>query len=163
MANKDFTSLKDLEKYLNSNKGQSQLLNQLNIKGALNSEMEKLHKYLLEEMDSHYSSFKPMYYERTGAWIESITISPVKQVGNTFSATITFDDNFAYHPSVTPKGEDGYVPWLMEVGWKDKSHRTPHFDGFSGTNYIKNAVDRWNKTNKFGFTISVYHGNERYI
>ncbi|MCM3274164.1 hypothetical protein [Paenibacillus elgii] len=157
-----FNSVADLNRYLSSSNGQQMLFNQDSIKRALQSEAERLQKYLIEEIDKHLMSYQPIEYHRTGAWLESIRMSPVKRVGNEFIISITFDDQFAYHPSVIG-GEDGYVPWLMEVGWKDHSYSTPHFKGFKGTHYIKNAVERWNRDNKFGFKIRVYHGKERYL
>jgi hypothetical protein len=157
-----FNNLNELAKYV-SGKGASSIINQTNIKAALISEAERLQRYLIEEIDNHFMSFQPQYYHRTGAWLESIRVNPPEQIGNEYSISITFDDNFAYHPSVVPGGEEGYVPWLMEVGWKDRNYETPHFDGFKGTHYIKNAVERWNRDNKFGFEIRVYHGDERYI
>ncbi|WP_010498386.1 hypothetical protein [Paenibacillus elgii] len=157
-----FNNLADLNKFLSSAIGQQLLFNQDSIKRALQSEAERLQKYLIEEIDKHLMSYQPIEYERTGAWLESIRVNPAKRVGNEFSISITFDDQFAYHTSAIG-GEDGYVPWLMEVGWKDHSKQTPHFKGFKGTHYIKNAVERWNQDNKFGFEIRVYHGKERYI
>jgi hypothetical protein len=158
----EIRNIKDLAKYLNSPEGQSKLINQSNIKQALNSEAQRLQTYLVEEINDHLNNFIPEYYHRTGAWLESIRVNPVQQIGNAFIITITFDDEFAYHPSVAG-GDDGYVPWLMEVGWKNHDYKTPHFQGFEGTHYIKKAVERWNADNKFGFHISVYHGDERYI
>jgi hypothetical protein len=159
----DFRSLADIEKHFGSNKGKSELISQENIKSALISETERLQRYLIEEINNHLDNFTPTIYKRTGAWLESIRINPPVLIGDQYSMSITFDDNFAYHPSVVPNGEPGYIPWLMEDGWKDKSYIDPHFDGFSGTHYIKNAVERWNNDNKFGFKITVYHGDEIYI
>lgn len=159
----DIKNIKQLEKYINSHAGTAYVLNDPEIKKNLQSEMNRLQRYLTEEIVRHYNSFTPEYYHRTGAWIESIRVNPIKRDGVGWSISLTFDDDMAYHPSVVPGGEDGYVPWLMEVGWKDRNYETPHFDGFKGTHYIKNAVERWNKNNRFGFTISVYRGNERYL
>lgn len=160
---KKFKNIKDLAAYLNSPQGKSMIIKQTNLVEIINREVHRLYRYLIEEMDKHYASFSPEHYHRTGAWYESIQVHPVRQVGDAFVAKITFVDEFAFHPSVVPGGEDGYVPWLMEVGWKDRSHSTPHFDGFRGTHYIKKAVERWNRDNRLGLTVRVYRGNERYL
>jgi len=157
-----FNNLNELSKYLDSVNGQQSVFNQDSIKRALQSEIERLQKYLIEEINKHLMSYKPKEYQRTGSWLESIRVNPIKRIGNEFSISITFGDEFAYHPS-SIDGEDGYVPWLMEVGWKDRSYSTPHFDGFQGTHYIKNAVERWNRENRFGFNVKVFRGTKRYI
>lgn len=162
MGTIDFNSVKELAKYVESTRGTTYLMDKANIRRALQSEMERLQRYLTEEINEHLNSYKPIQYERTGAWLESIRVNPIVQVGNTYTISLTFDDEQAYHPSAIG-GEDGYVPWLFEVGYKDKSYDTPHFKGFKGLGYIKEAVRRWNNDNRFGFSLIVYHGDERYI
>lgn len=158
-----FKNLKELSKFIKSSSGSQAVLADANVRRDLQNEMDRLQRYLIEEMNDHYESYSPEYYQRTGAWLESIRVNPIEKIGNSYSMSLTFDDNFAYHPSVVNGDRNGYIPWLLEVGWKSHSYSTPHFDGFKGTHYIRNAVDRWNKNNKFGFVIRVFHGNEQYI
>jgi len=152
---------KDLGKYLEGVKKKYDIMSDQKLRSALNNEMERLQRYLIEEINDHYNSYEPTQYKRTGAWLESITVNPIVKTATGYSVSLTFDEGFAIHQGVT--GEPAYVPWLMEVGWKNTSYETPHFEGFKGTHYIKNAVERWNRDNRFGFQIRVYHGNERYI
>lgn len=151
---------KDLKKYLENYAKTQELVNDTQIRRALQSEIERLQRYLYDEVNNHYNNFTPEVYKRTGNWIESITVNPIVRDSSGYSVSITFDDSLAWHNTT---GEAGYIPWLMEVGWKDNSFETPHFLGFKGVHYIKNAVERWNNDNKFGFVISVWNGNERYI
>jgi len=164
---KKFNSLSEIQNHLNTSEGMNLLLTSSNISYALQSEAERLQKYLVEEIDDYYNdgSYKPKVYERTGRWLESIKITSPIQIGNKFSISITFDESLANHPSWLGQ-EDGYVPWLMELGWdiRDKFNGADNrFTHFEGTHYIYRACQRWNRDNKFGFKITVLHGNERYI
>lgn len=163
----DIRSIKDLEKILNSDAGKQFIMNDKSIRKALDSEMQRLQRYLIEEINAYLDSYQPIQYQRTGAWLESIRVNPIQMVGNTYSISLTFDDEFAYHSSYLGNDQpDGYVPWLMEVGWdiRDKfGGRDNRFTRFEGSHYIKKAVERWNQDNKLGFTISVFRGDERYI
>lgn len=161
----DFRNMKELQNLLNTDAGKQKMLSDASVRKALNSELERLQRYLIEEINAYLNSYSPVEYQRTGAWLESIRVNEIQKVGNEYSASITFDDEFAYHDSLF-EGEQGYVPWLFEVGWhwdQSKQPRIPRLSDFEGTHYIKRSVERWNQDNRFGFKIAVYHGDERYI
>lgn len=163
MAN--IRNIKDLLKYVNSDTGKQRIMSDVNVRKALNSELERLQRYLIEEINAYLDSYSPVQYQRTGAWLESIKVNPIQQNGKEYSASITFEDSLAYHDSLFG-GEQGYVPWLFEVGYhwdESKQPRIPRLSDFDGIHYIKRSVERWNRDNKFGFKIAVYHGDERYI
>jgi len=159
----EFRSLEELANYFNKN--QQNVLSNQNTLVVLEEETQKLAQYIEEEIQNYLSSYVPTVYERTGNWLNSVKISPIVQEGEYLTAIITFDERLANHPSLF-NGEEGYVPWLMEVGWHwsmDKPHRTYRLSDFEGIQYIRRAVERFNSENKYGIKVSVVHNGEIYI
>lgn len=159
-----FNNIDDLAKWVNGSKGQNSLLNETQIKKALRESARLLEKYMKEELNRYFDSYTPSVYERTGNTLKSFRVSEPRKVGlNDWSIEIYFDDGLANHPSVMGQ-EEGYTPWLLEVGWniEDKvGYSRPMFTKHSGIGYIKKAVSRFNSSNPHGFKVNVnFNGNE---
>lgn len=157
-----FNSIKDLEKYINSGKGQATALNETDIKRKLRESATELEKYLKDELNDYFNNYEPHVYERTGRTLKSFRVSDPKKITiNEWSIEIYFDDGLANHPSVFGEGQpDGYTPWLLHSGWRTKLDSTldkENFTRFKGTNYITNAVEKFNRSNKHGIVVQVYY------
>lgn len=161
-----FNNLRDLENYVNSQQGQNAFLDEKQIRKVLNDAGRTLEKYLKEELQKYFNSYDPVEYVRTGDTLKSIKVGQPKKISiNEWSLEITFDDGLANHPSVFGQ-EDGYTPWLLEVGWDISGkvgYSRPMFTEHKGTQYIKKAVNRFNKSNPHGLKVTVERNGERYI
>ena len=118
-----------------------------------------------EGIDEYYNDpiNNPTWYVIHFDWQTALDIMETKVTGQAISITIGFHPELAYHPSYLDedKYEQGYVPWLMEVGWdiRDKIHANNRFTHFKGIHYIKNAVKAFRKNNRYGLTVRVYFEN----
>lgn len=160
-----FNSIKDLEKWINSQQGQSSIMNETDIKRILREAGKELEKYLKDELNSYLDSYEPSVYDRTGNTLKSFRVSDPKKISiNEWSIEIYFDDGLANHPSVFGGDQpDGYTPWLLHTGWRTKLDSTldkENFTRFKGTNYITKAVERFNRSNKHGLKVQVYYNNQ---
>lgn len=161
-----FNNLSELKKYVESNRGQSGLLDEKQVARILTDAGRTLETYLKEELKSYFDSYTPTHPEyRRGLTVASIKVSqPEKRNDNEWSLEILFDPSIANHPSVFGEGQpDGYTPWLLHSGWKTKLDSTlniENFTRFKGTNYITKAVNRFNSNNPYGLTVEVYRGNK---
>jgi hypothetical protein len=161
-----FNSIKDIEKWIKTTHGQNSALDESRIRHELTIAGEILQKYMIEELDAYYQSYSPTVYQRTGNTVNSIRVGKPNKISiNEWSLEITFDESLANHPSVFGQ-EDGYTPWLLEVGWniEDKVQPSrPMFTKHAGTHYITKAVNRFNENNPYGLKVTVEHNGERYI
>lgn len=163
-----FNNIGDLERWINSSKGQNSLLNETQIKKALRESARLLEKYMKEELDRYFDSYSPTVYERTGDTLKSFRVSDPKKVGlNDWSIEIYFDDGLANHKSYIGSDQpDGYTPWLLEVGWniEDKvGYSRSMFTKHPGTGYIRKAVAKFNANNPHGFKVNVNFNGKEYI
>lgn len=159
-----FNNLDDLGKHING-KGQSSILDDSSVKKILIEAGRTLERYLKEELNSYFNSYEPVEYQRTGYTMESFRVSEPRKVNETeWSIEIYFFDGLANHPSYIGDNQpDGYTPWLLHSGWRtklDSSLNIENFTRFKGTNYITKAVDRFNKSNKYGMKVQVYKGGQ---
>jgi hypothetical protein len=135
----------------------------------IEEEMETLKSYIEHELHKALEfSWTPTVYERTGDTMKSIVVIQKPKIEkNYIVASIGFDDTYALHDSVMGKHQPkGYTPFLLEFGWdiSDKTGKTrAMFDVHPGYQYIKKAVERYNKGNRYGITISVYTNDKKYI
>ena len=60
-----------------------------------------------------------------------------------------FNDSGAYGVSVVKGGEAGYIPALLNDGFKDKSHKEPSFFGYEGFNFMELALEQARKDPRF--------------
>jgi hypothetical protein len=160
-----FNNIRDLERYINSSKGQSTALNETEMKRILRESAQELEKLLKDELNAYFNSYDPVVYERTGRTLQSFRVSDPKKISiNNWSIEIYFDDGLANHPSVFGGDQpDGYTPWLLNTGWRNKLDSTldiENFTRFKGTNYVTNAVEKFNRSNKHGLVVQVYHGGK---
>lgn len=155
-----FNNLKDLEKWLASEKGQTLVMNDNTIKRELIKEAKRLQGYLREELQSYFNSYDAAetYHRRTGDTIRSVKVgAPKKTELGFWSIEVYWDDNLAYHNSVLG-GEKGHTGFLLNYGWdiRDKMpYEIPNFTHFEGVYYIEKAIERWNKENKLGMKITI--------
>jgi len=161
----ELTSIKDIENYINSQKGQEHILTLDNVQKVLSHEAKRLEQYLKDELQSYFDSYKPKVYDRTGNTMASIRVGEPKYEGGLgYSCEISFDESLAYHPSYI--GEDqpkGNTIWLLNSGWRTRRDSIRHIDNltsFQGTNFIGHAVDMFNRNNPYGITVTVYKDNQ---
>lgn len=164
----EFDNINSLFNYFNNTvEGQSQLFGDQSIIKTIEKEALRLEKYIKDAIQEYYNSYQPKVYKRTFAWMNSVRVGkPYIENGYVY-IEIYFDKEYALHPSIM-KGNypDGYVPWLMEVGWniRDKvkidKYRFTHFEG---THYIRKSIEKWEQENKYGLQVAVYLDGERYL
>lgn len=153
----EIRNLKDLEKVLSKAQPKNiKLSNGQNLYQLLEEEGKRLYKLVKKYIDKYYSSYHPNVYERTYRFKQSLRISPVKLENNSLAVEVYFDDAYAYHPSVLG-GKDGYVPLLINDGWrwKDISKAPYRFSHYEGFNFVERAIEEYNKTNPHGLKIKV--------
>lgn len=129
-------------------------------KSRMRKEGDRLRRYLQEEIQAYYDSYTPMYYERTYDWLNSVRVSDPYVEDGAMKVKIYFDDNLAYHPSVMGQ-EDGYIPWLYEVGFRtrlDSVKSIYRFTNYEGFHPVLKAMNRYNSDNPLGFKIIVQTG-----
>lgn len=166
----DFNSLNDLAKYINSPKGQNTLTNGNQVRTILMKAGRELEGYLKDELNKYFASTANTVsgqYERTGDTLKAIKVGTPINLGNgTWKLVIDFDESISSQPSRVSSSEpDGFTSSLLNTGWLSKPASgkvIPGFTNFKGTNYIDKAVQRFNKNNKYGLTVSVTH-NDRDI
>lgn len=161
-----FNSISELQNWINSPHGQTSVLNETEIRQVLSDAGRELEKLMIEELDNYFASYEPKVYQRTGNTVASIRVGEPKMITiNQWSLGITFDERLANHPSVFGQ-EQGYTPWLLEVGWNIENkvkYSRPMFTNHPGTHYITKAVERFNTNNPHGLIVVVEHNGERYI
>ena len=161
-----FNNITELEKWIKSSTGQNSVLNADQIREVLTDAGNELESLLKEELNAYFSSYEPKVYQRTGNTLSSIRVGEPRKISiNEWSLEITFDENLANHPSVFGQ-EQGYTPWLLEVGWnieKKVGYSKPMFTKHPGTHYIQKAVERFNSNNPHGLFVTVEHNGQRYI
>lgn len=163
----DFRDMNRLSNFMNNTaSGRAVLSNYIN--NLMKSEARRLEEYIKTEISRYLSSYTPVVYERTMNWFNSLRVGePTINTSGSTQIRIYFDPVMAYHPSIIGENQpDGYVPWLMEVGWKLPESIQPgryRFTYFEGTQVIKKAVERYNSSNPYGIRVNVYYGDEKYI
>ncbi len=132
----------------------------------LKSELKRLEQYIKEELQKYFDSYEPTVYVRTGDTMRSITLSEPYLDGDSLCAEITFDEGLANHPSVMGRNQpDGYTPHLLQEGWSISASvqpRVAYFTDHPGSNYLLNAIARFNADNKYGLKVTAYYNGEPY-
>jgi len=160
-----FTSIQDIENYINTQKGQQHILSLDNVQTVLRHETLRLQQYLKEELQSYFDSYKPKVYDRTGNTVASIIVGePIYEGGLGYSCEISFDESLAYHPSYISEDQPkGNTIWLLNSGWRtrrDSVRSIENFTSFQGTNFIMDAVDMFNRNNPYGITVTIYKDDQ---
>jgi hypothetical protein len=156
-----FNSISDLQNWINTQHGQNSVLDENHIRTVLTEAGHKLEEYLKEGLENYFTSYTPTSgYVRTGNTIGSIHVGePQKLNINQWQLSITFDESLGNHPSLFG-GESGFTPWLLNSGWQWKNQPEPpkeHFSRFVGTNFITEAVNKFNAENVYGLKVEVLH------
>ena len=116
---------------------------------------ELLKSILIKNIEIFYSDHTPSFYDRTFNFINSLQMkNPVKD-GDGIITEIYFDDT-ANHPSVTG-GQEGFVPILIDQGYKDKSLNPPEFLGYAGNHFIEKSIEEFLSKSDFKFKITVHY------
>ncbi|QSF43266.1 hypothetical protein [Paenibacillus tianjinensis] len=152
---RNFNNLNDLSKYIGSPAGQQTVMGKKNIKNALREAAILLEKIMYEQLQDYYASYTTVIYERTYGLLNSLRISPIKQVGNELQIMVYFDNESATHPSILG-GDPGYTADIINDGWawKDQSVDIYRFSRYDGFHFVEKSIDIFNTRNKWGFKIS---------
>ena len=141
------------------------------VSATLASEGRRFKEILQKWVDAYYDSYKPVTgvggrdsykyehgndWERTGALLNSITITTMKLSGNKLSLDIYFDENVATHNSIFG-GEPAYVPVLIDEGWEWQNNpHIKHLSEYEGFHFVDKAIAEYNKNNPYGISIEKY-------
>lgn len=152
-----------LDDLLNPNKNKdvvSSLIAGSNIKQEklLLDAAKELQDYMIEELLNYYSSYQPSEYIRTYKILDDIRITPARSNRSEMELEIEMNSN---HRSLFDGGEDGNALWLLNAGYiaeglEDRLGVSNRLTRFEGTNFIQNAIDKFNSRNKLGIQVSVY-------
>lgn len=156
----NFNSIKELEQYVDSQKGQQHILTLENVQRILAHEASRLEQYLKDELKAYFNSYRPKVYDRLGNTLASPRIgNPRLRHGLEWEIDIYFDQSLSFHDSyISSDQPKGNTLWLLHTGWKTKMDATkpiPRFTRFEGTNYINHAVETFNRTNPYGLKVKV--------
>lgn len=154
-----FRNMADLNRYLKTRAGDVKMSDGRDLKTVLADEAVRLKGLVRKHIWLWYQSYSPVEYERTHNLVNTVRIAPVKQNGDEISVRVYFDHDEATYPSVFPGGEEGFVPILIDQGWrvkKDVWFRDIHMFGhFEGAGFVAAAVAEYNANNPFGFKVIV--------
>lgn len=169
MASREFRNLKELEKFVGSQEGTSELFDDREIKKLLTKEARRLEQLVRQELQKYMESYDPVEYTRTGYTAQSIKVGIPKKTGmNEWTIAITFRENLANHPSYVGQDQpDGYTPILLELGWVSRGlekqiGQVDRFTRFEGSNFISKAVQKYNKKNPHGFMVKMFVDGKEY-
>jgi hypothetical protein len=160
----NFNSISELQQWMNTKHGQNAILDENHIIQVLTNAGQELQRLMIEELNAYFNSYDPTYPEYRRGWtIASIRIGKPHKISiNQWELEIDFDSSIANHPSVYGQ-EDGYTPWLLNAGWRNKLDATldkDHFTRFKGTNFVSKAVNKFNENNKYGLKVEVFHNGD---
>ena len=160
-----FTSLSQISKFANTPQGQAELLKMKSaeIEKLLINASHELEGYLKEGLQAYFDSYTPTEYERTGQTMRDIKVGmPTQTSPGVWNVSIGMDSP---HKSLFG-GEDGNTLSLLNTGWiseglENNGNEIEHFTRFKGTNYIQEAVEKFNKNNRYGMSVKVlFNGND---
>lgn len=160
----DFTSLEALSKYLNTSAGQSMVMsNGLSIEEMLKQEANRLMECIQRRLDSYYSDYSPVMYERTYGLQNSMSVSDfisVNIVNGTASITIDFDEANIQAKSLFGSEWDDYNKVeLINNGWQVRDglwfSDVEHFGKFSGSHFIENGIADYSADNPYNLKIEL--------
>lgn len=153
----------NLEKYLKS-------INPLDIKykgtnltyrQILQKESNRLKNLIQKNIEDYYNSYPPVLYKRGnhgGNLHNTLSIDDACDISvNGMTITIKVNDN-AIHDSINGD-HDSNAFWLMNDGWSVKEDvwfkDIEHFGYFEGAHFVENAIEEFNKTNRYGIKVEV--------
>lgn len=162
-----FNSLRHIQKFVNSPKCQAELLkmNSQQIIKTLEDASKDLKRYLIDGLQNYYDSYDPQQYERTYQTLKDIRLGkPIQTSPGVYNVSIEMNSP---HKSLF-NGDDGNTLWLLNAGFKtgwnssiNNGNGIEHFSKFKGTNYIQDAVNKFNHSNKYGINVKVlFNGDD---
>lgn len=178
-----FRSVKDLMKHFNG-KSVSDLKGNQGAVGleksmtdTLKREAELLASCIQDELDKYYNSYSPIVYRRRAErkpkhpypLRDGINVEPVQvesfKGGKMFSIAVNFKEENAHHPSIF-NGEDGFVPNLLNYGWRWKKKSGPYRLGhYEGAKFVEKGIAQYYKKSRFDFEIRivVHYKNKKIV
>ena len=113
----------------------------------LKNRLEVLKSLVLEDFKKAvwinvYVKYKPEVYKRTYALINSLTVSEIKQDGNSIYFDVYFDKNkLTSHYSVVSGSHDIYIPPLIDEGHKQQGYdEADQFRNYPARNFMEEAL-----------------------
>lgn len=131
------------------------------IEQTLMEAVDYLYECIQSEIDAMYESYTPKIYERrpyheslrSALYAEDFLDARIK--GNSIEVSLKFSDNvWAWNFNHT---HESNVAVLMNNGWAWNSrpiHSIPRFTDYEGWHFIEKGCRRFNKTNRWGVTIT---------
>lgn len=160
-----FTSLSQISKFANTPQGQLALLKMKSneIEKLLTKASQELEGYLKEGLQVYFDSYTPTEYKRTGQTMRDIKLGiPSQTSPGVWNINIEMNSP---HESLFG-GDEGNTLSLINTGWisdglENNIGEVEHFTRFKGTNYIQDAVEKFNRNNKYGMNVKViFNGND---
>lgn len=112
----------------------------------LKQRLEVLKSLVLEDFKKAvwinvYAKYNPKIYHRTYALINSLTVSEVKQEGNSIYFDVYFDKNKLTHYSVVSGSHDVYIPPLIDEGHKQQGYdKVDYFHNYPARNFMEEVL-----------------------
>lgn len=131
------------------------------IEQTLMEAVDYLYECIQSEIDAMYESYTPKIYERrpyheslrSALYAEDFLDARIK--GDSIEVSLKFSDNvWAWNFNHT---HESNVAVLMNNGWAWNSrpiHSIPRFTDYEGWHFIEKGCRRFNKTNRWGVTIT---------
>jgi len=150
---------KQLEKILQT---EIKMENGKTLKENLEGAVQYLYQILDNYIREYYLSYKPIEYERTFDFMDSLYAENFLQArvkGNRIELRVSFMDSMANHPNFNHTHQS-YVPILINSGWyapkleKRIGHRINRFTYYEGYHFIEKAIAQFNRQNPYGVYIS---------
>ena len=133
--------------------------NGISWKYILKNEVDRLKKYIQDEIDLMYISYSPKVYHRTGLFRQSLFVDDTVDIsanGKQLTMHVKFNDSLAFHNSLW-HGSSGYLPilWSEEWAWKDQSNPIERFTYWGGNGFLQAAIDKYNQDNPYGIVVKI--------
>ena len=108
------------------------------------AEAKRLQECIQSSIDEYYSWYEPVQYKRTYGLKNALQVqTAVQNDGSNKYIGLYFDDSKSWGQSVVTGSWDGYKPWLMNDGWKNREYNLPDFFGFEGFHFIEKGIADW--------------------
>jgi hypothetical protein len=130
---------------------------------VLKKELHRFADILQQKIDEYFESYQPRVYDRGnhgGDLRHALTVDDVCELsatGKSITCRILINDN-AIHNSILD-GSEANAFWLLNEGWEVQKNvwfkDIYRFGYYEGAHFVENAVDEFERTNKYGIKIEV--------